>query len=75
MVLIVLVTNPRVHMLDLIQITSERVFTRFFSPDLSALITILLIHIFLASLKRSGRLYMVHKRPEFSWPSKENGLE
>lgn len=52
MFLIVSVTNPKVHMLDLIQTTSEMVFRRFFSKDLpSALITILLIPIFLASLK------------------------
>lgn len=51
MFLIASVTNPKVQVLDLIQITSDMVFM-FFSKDLPpALIMVLLIPIFLASTK------------------------
>lgn len=57
MFLIASVTNPKVQVLDLIQITSDMVFSRFFSKDLPpALIMVLLIPIFLASMKWIGRL-------------------
>ena len=70
------VTNPEVHMLDLIQINFRDGQQIFFSKDLpSALITILLIPICLASLKWIGSLSMVHKWPEFSWPREESSLE